>query len=136
MKLSSSTEAVKRFADVHLVRVRVKTARLLDERGVLCSGSVYGGGNSGTQAINLAVQFGPPSRLILVGFDMRVDLGTHWHGRHRGLLNNPNERNVILWRMALDDMAKEFRRRGIEVLNASLVSHLGSYPKVQLSEVL
>lgn len=136
LKLSTSSEAVRSFHDVHLVKVRVRTARLLDEPGRLGSGSDRGGGNSGFQAINLSVQFGPPSRIILIGFDMRVDLGTHWHGRHTGLLNNPSERNVILWRMALDAIAPDFLRRGIEVLNASSVSHLGAYPKINLSEVL
>lgn len=136
LKLSSSKEAVSLYPDVHHVRVKVKSAKLLDEPGFVGSGSDRGGGNSGFQTTNLVVQFGPPKRIILVGFDMRVDQGTHWHGRHKGLLNNPNERNVLLWRIGFDNLAEDFIRRGITVLNASEVSMLGAYRKVKLSEVL
>ena len=39
------------------------------------TGTVGWGGNSGFQAINLALQFGA-ARLLLVGFDCRVDKGS------------------------------------------------------------
>ncbi|HCZ48509.1 MAG TPA: hypothetical protein DCZ11_05850, partial [Gammaproteobacteria bacterium] len=46
---------------------------------------IHQGGNSGYQALNLAVLLGA-ERVILLGYDMH---GGHWHGRHGGRLNNP-----------------------------------------------
>lgn len=134
LKLSCSTEAVSRFPDVHLIRVREKMAKLIREPGKVASGSERGGGHSGFQITNLVAQFGV-SRIIWVGMDMRIDRGIHWHGRHKGLLNNPREVNVINWRFYLDQAAPQFEEWGIEVLNASSISMLGSYPKVSLAEV-
>lgn len=96
---------------------------------------IGGGGNSGFQACNLALQFGARP-LILVGFDMRVDLGLHWHGPHGAGLNNPNEDRVKKWRRFLDDAAPEFDRLGVKVMNTSLNSALRNYPKLSLDDAL
>lgn len=93
------------------------------------------GANSGFQALNLAAQF-RPRRIVLVGYDMRIDLGVHWHGRHRGSLNNPGQSTVITWRIALDGVAGDLAALGIEVLNASPVSALTAYPIVDFREAL
>src|SRR6056297_1835559 len=54
------------------------------------------GGNSGYQAINLAVLLGY-RRLILLGYDMQLTGGhTHWHGPHRGM-NNPRADTLSRW---------------------------------------
>lgn len=93
------------------------------------------GGNSGFQAVNLAAHFGT-KRIILVGFDMRVDLGVHWHGDHRAGLNNPTPSSVERWRWILDRAAPDLAERGIEVVNASPVSALTAYPKIDLRQAL
>lgn len=98
-------------------------------------GEVGWGGNSGFHAINLAVQFGV-SRIVLVGFDMRLDGGLHWHGRHGAGLHNPTDGNVARWRRCIDDAAAELADLGVEVLNASPVSALTAYPKVTLEEAI
>lgn len=88
------------------------------------------GGNSGFHALNLAVQFGA-QRIVLVGYDMHVSAGEHWHGRHPRGLNNPDARNTARWRRALDGVAPELSALGIEVLNASPTSALTAYPRVE-----
>ena len=98
-------------------------------------GVIGDGGNSGFQAINLAAQMGA-SQIVLVGFDMRIDAGLHWHGRHLHGLNNPREANVLRWRRRLDDAAGSLAERGIDVVNASQVSMLKGYRMADLGEVL
>ena len=85
--------------------------------------------------MNLAVQFGA-RKVVLVGFDMRVDQGTHWHGDHPKGLNNPAEVNVARWRRVLDRQADKLNRLGVEVLNASPVSSLTAYPKIEFAAAI
>lgn len=103
---------------------------LIDHPGILGDG-----GNSGFQAINLAVQCGA-AKIILIGFDMRLDLGLHWHGKHGRGLNNPSERNLARWRRILDASAPRLAELGVSVINCSAVSALEAYPKMRLSEAL
>lgn len=93
------------------------------------------GGNGGFHALNLAVQFGA-KRIVLVGYDMRCDLGLHWHGKHPTGLNNPTPRNVERWRRVIDEAAPILAALGVTVINASPVSMLTAYPKMSLSEAL
>lgn len=76
-----------------------------------------------------------PEKIILVGFDMRLDLGIHWHGRHKEL-NNPVTGNVERWRRVIDDASETIAALGIRALNVSPVSALQAYPKMSLSEAL
>lgn len=92
------------------------------------------GGNSGFQAINLAVRCGV-TRIVLLGFDMGNEGGSHWHGDHAGGLFNPDARFLKSCQMALDSQAPALRALGIEVLNASRRSTLGAYPRVSLDEI-
>lgn len=98
-------------------------------------GTVGWGGNSGFQALNLAWQFGP-SRIVLVGFDMRIDAGLHWHGPHPTGMNNPSLRRCERWRRALDAVAPVLEASGVEVLNASPISTLTAYPTCSLEEAI
>jgi hypothetical protein len=98
-------------------------------------GEIGWGGNSGFGAINLAVQFGA-RRIILVGFDMRIDKGIHWHGPHKGGLTNPNAKNVERWRRVIEEAAPILGALGVEVINASPVSALGAYPKMSFTEAI
>lgn len=94
------------------------------------AGVIGAGSSSGFQALNLAVQFGA-RRVVLVGFDCRVDLGTHWHGDHKAGLRNPKGETADRWRKAFDGVAGQLRGMGVEVLNASVVSRLRGYDKVR-----
>jgi hypothetical protein len=113
--------------------VKIDTRR--DELMVNRFGAIGFGGNSGFQAINLAVQFGC-AKIVLVGFDMHDRDGLHWHGEHDGGLNNPTGKSLARWRAALDAQAETLRRLGVTVLNASQGSALTAFPKVPLDEAL
>lgn len=93
------------------------------------------GGNSGFHAINLAVQFGV-RKIILVGYDMRLDKGMHWHGKHPSACNNPTDGNVARWRRAVDGMAPSLFALGIKVCNTSPISRLENYPQMTFEDAL
>ena len=97
-------------------------------------GEIGSGGNSGFQALNLALGFGA-RRIALVGFDMTLDRGVHWHGRHQRGLKNPTETVVALWRKRLDAVAESIARAGAEVINASPHSALTAYRKAPLEDL-
>ena len=103
---------------------------LTDTAGVLGSG-----GNSGFQALNLMIQFGV-SKIVLVGFDMHLANGVHWHGKHSGKLNNPSTPTTAMWRPRFDAVAKDIANIGITVMNASATSALTAYRKIPLQEAL
>lgn len=99
-------------------------------------GHVGAGGNSGFQALNLAVQFGA-KRILLIGFDMQENHGEHWYGRnHWPMANNPNNENFRRWRAAFDTAAADLKRMGIEVINASPHSGLKCFSKASVEETL
>lgn len=112
---------------------RVVVDRYQDRLLVDTYGTIGWGGNSGFGALNLAVQFGV-KRIILVGYDMRIDHGLHWHENHRG--NNPIQRNVERWRRVIDEVAPAIGALGITVLNASKISTLRNYPKMSFDEAI
>lgn len=99
-------------------------------------GHVGAGGNSGFQCLNLAAQFGG-KRILLVGYDMRVDLGEHWHPRYQMPLSNPHPNdNLPRWRRAIDGAHGPLEDLGIQVINCSAVSLLKKYQKMTLAEAL
>lgn len=73
---------------------------------------------------------------MLVGYDLSLDQGVHWHGRHGGRLNNPTQRACARWRAIIDAQAPLLASLGVTVLNASPVSALAAFPKVPLEEAL
>ena len=116
---------------IHHVTVFRGTDRLL----IGTFGELGWGGNSGFGALNLAVQFGA-ARIVLVGFDMRLDKGVHWHGLHKGGLSNPNAKNVERWRRVIDEAAPLLKALDIAVVNTSPVSALAAYPKMTFAEAI
>lgn len=99
---------------------------------LLAPGCVGWGGNSGFQALNLAVQFGARD-IVLIGYDMS---GNHWHGRHRGLLRNPESSVLQRWASRFDLVAPQLAALGVRVLNASRESAIRRFQKVSLAEAL
>ena len=103
--------------------------------GLVHLGGLKGpGGNSGFQALNLAVLFGV-ARIILLGFDMGIQYHlTHWHGNHPGKLNkSPNYREFI---KSFQGAAFDLRRAGIEVVNCSRESKLECFRRDLITNVL
>lgn len=99
-------------------------------------GRIGCGGNSGFQAMNLALNWGA-TRLILVGFDMNPDLTEHWYGRNKWpMANNPNEAAYKRWRQAMENAAQQLRARRIDVLNCSPLTSVKAFPVATLEDAL
>jgi hypothetical protein len=130
LKISKRDSQPDRFQDVHKVLMNSKSDAILTKPGTIGCG-----GNSGFQALNLAVQFGA-AKIVLVGFDLRLDMGVHWHGRHERGLNNPSPQNMPRWIRVFDGAAPLLAQMGVRVINASMVSSLNGYEKMPLREAL
>jgi hypothetical protein len=89
-------------------------------------------GNSGAQAVNLALMLGA-RRVVLVGFDMHLGGGEHWHGPH-STLPNPTAGKLAEWAAMLDAAAPT--AGGAEIVNACPGSALRSYPKMEWREAV
>lgn len=98
-------------------------------------GEIGWGSNGGFQAINLAVAFGATT-VLLVGYDMSLERGIHWHGRHEAGLNNPKQSSVEKWRRELDAQAPILEAMGVDVAVASPHSRLTAYRREPLLEAL
>lgn len=118
------------YPDLRLVDITVHKDDLIFEP----LGRVGSGGNSGFQALNLAVQFGA-KRILLIGFDMNDRSGAHWYGRNYWpQANNPTEDNFRKWIRAFHVAAPKLKERGIEVLNASDSSALTFFRRCKVEE--
>ena len=102
-------------------------------------GTVGWAGNGGFHCLNLGVQFAVHfgfRKIVLVGYDMTLDRGVHWHGKHGNGMNNPTPRNVERWRRCIDACAEIISAMGIKVINTSSFSALQNYPKVPFAEAV
>lgn len=92
------------------------------------------GGNSGYQAINLAVHLGA-KRIVLLGYDMqRTDGKVHWFGNHPDdLRRNPPFAEFL---KGYPSLIKPLRNLGIEIVNCSRVSALACFPMGTIEQVL
>ncbi|MCY1346367.1 hypothetical protein D9M69_324510 [compost metagenome] len=86
--------------------------------------------NSGYRAIELAINFGA-ARVLLLGYDCSVRLGTHWHGDHQKT-KNPDHRRCAEWLNQFGRLA----RNGAEVINCSRETVLTCFPRMSLEEAL
>lgn len=132
LRVSPSPTACRLFG---MREVTLKTVPwlLTKETGVLGCGLKTGGGHSGFQAVNLAVQFGA-TKIVLAGFDMTLERGAHWHKEGHGVAK-PNENRVAEWRKAFDGCADQFKSLGVTVITTGQ-SALKNYPNVQISMAL
>lgn len=93
------------------------------------AGCVRHGNNSGHAAINLGFHLGY-DRMILLGYDMKVDQEgrVHWHADHP--VSNPRPRTFEkMMTPHFDEIARELRDRGITVINANPDSALTVFDK-------
>lgn len=107
-------------------------------RLILDADAIGQGGNSGFQALNLALHFGA-RKIILTGFDMQPTAGAlHWHGDHKrgDGLHNPTAQTFAGWRSAFENAAAQLADENVDVLNASRVSALSCFERVDLESVL
>jgi hypothetical protein len=93
------------------------------------------GGNSGYQAMHMAVHFGV-TKIILLGFDMKEGRNKrrHWFGNHPAKLNSKGNFNG--WLRAFDKFAGVLRHMKIEVINCSPDTALRSFKRAPLTSAL
>lgn len=133
LKVSSAQDLRYQFKDIKFVTLE-KYDDLIRFSPL---GHVGAGGNSGFQAVNLAVQFGA-KKILLLGFDMdHKTRHPHWYGRNSGPgRTNPDHFNYDRWRRAFAQSSVVLHDAGVEVINCSLISAVTSFRKVALKEVL
>lgn len=132
LKVSPSPTVCRIYPGMTEVRLRPRAEILTRVPGEIGCGLRTGGGHSGFQAMNLAVQWGA-KRLVLAGFDMTLKNGAHWKGDDRGVVK-PDAGRTESWRAALDGCANQFARLGITVLVTGY-SALRAYPSVSLEQI-
>ncbi len=132
MKFSPSPTVCRLYRDIRLVQLKSRAQILLAKPGVIGCGLSAGNGHSGFQAINLAVQWGV-KRIVLVGFDMTLAHGAHWHKEQLGFAK-PDALRVAGHCREMDACAQQFTALGVEVVNASEHSALKAYPKLDFAE--
>jgi hypothetical protein len=93
------------------------------------------GGNSGYQAINLAVLKGA-ARILLLGYDMKEGPNgeKHWHSDHVGMANGPGDFSG--WLKHFRTLPPDLARAGCEVLNCTPDSALDCFPRARLEDVV
>lgn len=96
--------------------------------------------NSGAAAISVAANMGV-KRIILLGFDMKLGEGfrQHWHSEYsisgRGDVDAkklPFRRHLL----GFVEIAKDAKKRGIEIINASPDSKITELRKISVKEIL
>lgn len=93
------------------------------------------GGNSGYQAINLAILLGY-KKIILLGYDMQyADGKTHWFGDHPKPLNNAPLDRINYWIEEFNHIVEELPE-DITILNASRETALTCFQRVTLKDAL
>lgn len=109
-------------------------------RGEDCCGisrqpdTIHTGMNSGYQAIQLAYLWGA-TKIILLGYDMQKTGGkAHWHGDHPKGLGNCG--NFSKWILAMNDLAKDLKVEGVEVVNCSRQTALKCFRRAELKDTL
>lgn len=119
------------YSDIRRVEIDACSNELSFQAGKLGSG-----GNSGFQALNLAVQFGA-KRILLIGFDAHDRSGVHWYGRNNWpQANNPDENNFRRWRIAFELATPKLRDAGVEVFNASDSSALKCFERHKVESAM
>ncbi len=124
--------------DCALVYPTVAYIESVDRPGLSFDRSViHQGGNSGYQALNLAVHFGV-KRIILLGYDMQngPEGQVHHHPAHPKGMNNPTPGNYARWLQCYETLGPDLDRAGVDVINCSLDTALTCFPRARLEEVL
>ena len=104
---------------------------LMDEWGEVGSGQ-----GSGFQVVNWLAQLAVKG-MALLGYDgCTIDNKLHWHGRHEGRLNNPNNSTFLGWKQWMENAAPRLRELNIEMINCSMVSTIGCFPRHSVEETL
>lgn len=94
--------------------------------------SLRTGGNSGYQALHIAVHAGA-ARVLLCGFDLR---GCHWHGPHPSPLRKTEPEVYARWRERYATLLPALAERGVDVVNTTPGSALECFRRAVLEDEL
>jgi hypothetical protein len=124
--------AANQFSNMRRCEIDISSDRILVEKPM----KIGNGGNSGFQALNLAIQFGATD-IILIGLDCHNRGGLHYYGRNTWLnANNPMGTNFTRWLKGFGIAKKDIDRLGVNVINASMESELQCFRKVSLPAIM
>lgn len=125
------------YPDVRTVKIAAGKAKTYsDDLHFDEVGTIGGGGNSGFQSLNLALQWGA-RRIILIGYDLSMESGFHWYGRNGwAMANNPDERQLGKWAQNFDEKAPTIFKLGADVVNVSEHSRITAFRKGTIEQVL
>lgn len=96
--------------------------------------TIYPGGNSGYQAIQIAAKAGA-RKIVLLGYDMKpaADGAAHWFGDHPDNIRSSYADRMVPW---FETLVEPLRERGVEVINCTPGTALHCFPKSRLEGVL
>lgn len=99
-------------------------------------GEVGTGQGSGFQVINWLAQL-EVKGIAMLGYDgCIIDNRVHWHGSHPAELNNPDNSTFIAWKRWLENAAPQLGALGIEVINCSMLSTIGCFPRIEVAATM
>ena len=94
---------------------------------------VVAGGNSGYSALNFATLRGA-KKIALVGFDMREEANaTHWFETYPWRSSGA-AKNLVRWAPNFDEIGRDAKRLGIEIVNTSPISLIKAFPYVSFED--
>lgn len=137
LKVCFSGNGMQEYPEIRRVDIR-KTGRSTYDDDILTDkvGEIGSGGNSGFQALNLAVQFAA-KRILLIGFDMTDNAGVHWYGRNNWLnANNPAHSNFERWLKAFGKAKPVLQSFGVEVISASQSPAFKIFPRHSVEDTI
>jgi hypothetical protein len=123
----------KRYADVRVLTPVVGGGLDADPSKLRTGQVAQSAGNSGFQAINLAVHLGA-NRILLLGYDMqRGKTGSHWHPRHT---HNELDPPVSSFLKSFPTLVDPLKKLGVSVINCSRATALHWFPKQPIDHAL
>lgn len=129
-KWTRNPEAAKRY--------RLKSVIGIRDREGLCRipGCIYLGGNSGFQGTHIARTVYGAEKIVLLGFDMHLRDGAHFHGDHpKGMLNCPPN-HVVVWIRKFRHLVHDLEQDGVKIINATPGTDLTCMPCMPLHRAL
>lgn len=138
LKVTQDELAARAFPELKRLRLRHERNAgeyvryfLMDEYGEVGSGQ-----SSGFQVVNWLAQMAVRG-IALLGFDAcNVNDKIHWHGRHPDQLNNPDASSFVAWKIWLENAAPKLRALNVEVVNCSMHSAIGFFPRHSVGEII
>jgi hypothetical protein len=137
MKVTQDDVAAKEFPNLRKIKLRPDGPGnyikyfLMDEWGEVGSGQ-----GSGFQVVNWLAQLAVKG-MALLGYDgCTIDNKLHWHGRHEGRLNNPNQSTFLGWKQWMENAAPKLRELDIDMINCSMFSTIGCFPRHSVEDML